>query len=92
MLYMKKCLVLIVFLLSLTLLKAQVVVVRDSSGNYIPLTQPHAKVVSVFTGKYYITGGKWYPVFKTSTNKLFIMRTSQKTAKVYKVYLKLDSL
>lgn len=67
----------------------QTKVVKDSTGNYISITkvpgQPEA------TGKYFKhKDGTKYLVYKTSTGRLFVIRTS-KSGNTYRQYLKVES-
>ena len=58
----------------------------DSAGNLIPLSS-----VKINTGKLYIDSkGVKYPVYMTSSKKLFIIAKSAKTGKEYKRYLTLN--
>jgi hypothetical protein len=61
--------------------------VQTKDGNFKAVTK--AKQQPVLTGQTYTdTKGKTYPVYKSSNNKLFIVRTSKKTGNRYKYYLK----
>lgn len=64
-------------------------VTTDKNGNYI-----QSKTVdtanAIPTGKTFTTTkGEIYPVYKTKTGKLYVVRTSKKTGNKYKQYLKL---
>ena len=58
--------------------------VRTADGNYRAINE------EINTGKTFTdSNGKVYPVFKTSSGKLYIKKVSAKTGKTYKSYLRL---
>ena len=83
---MKKLFIAIAFaLLWGTQCSAQVV--QDAQGNFI--TTPKAKAVN--TGKTFTDSkGKVYPVYRSARGKYYVIRTSRKTGKQYKQYLKVE--
>lgn len=59
-----------------------------SDGNYIAIIGKKEKSKPIATGKTYTDiKGVVYPVYKTSTGKLFINKVSKKTGKTYRYYL-----
>lgn len=63
---------------------------KDAQGNYHAV-KDSSKSVAIPTGKTYTDSkGVVYPVFKTSKGKLFVEKTSGKTGKKYRYYLKLN--
>jgi hypothetical protein len=76
------------FMVMLSLcVSAQTTVKRDSLGNFYAVKS--AKKESTKTG-YTFTDSKGnnYPVYQNSAGRYFIIRTSAKTGKQYKQYLK----
>jgi hypothetical protein len=64
-------------------------VTQDKNGNYIQ-SKTVDTVKGVPTGKTFITAkGEEYPVFKTKTGKLYVLRISKNTGNYYKQYLKI---
>ena len=62
----------------------------DANGNYQAVTHKKAITENQETGKTFTdTKGNVYPVFKSSTGKLYYIRTSKQTGNDYKVYLTL---
>jgi hypothetical protein len=60
----------------------------DKNGNYIAVKDSAAPDTK--TGKTYTdTKGIKYPVYATKAGKLYVIKTSAKTGKSYKMYLKL---
>lgn len=61
--------------------------VQTKDGNFKAVTK--AKKEPVLTGQTYTdANGKTFPVYKSSNNKLFVVRTSKKTGNEYRYYLK----
>lgn len=61
--------------------------IQTKDGNFKAVTK--AKKEPVLTGRTYTdANGKTYPVYKSSNNKLFVVRTSKKTGNEYRYYLK----
>lgn len=61
-----------------------------SDGNYIAIVGKKEKSKPIAIGKIYTNAkGVVYPVYKTSTGKLFINKVSKKTGKTYRYYLKI---
>ena len=86
---MKK--VILVILVAISSISYSQTVKQDASGNYVAVgkTPGSKKSEAVSTGKTYTdTKGNSYPVYKSKTGKLFIVKTSQKTGKKYNYYLK----
>ena len=68
--------------------QAQINVTQTDSGNYEQIKKIHAQLqptARTFTD----LKGNVYPVYKSASGKLFVIRTSKKTGKQYKSYLKL---
>jgi hypothetical protein len=64
---------------------------KTADGNYVAISTAKTKDNGKQTGKTYTDAkGKVYPVFITAKGKLFITRTSAKTGKDYRFYLKID--
>lgn len=65
-------------------------VVKDSTGVYTTLKaekKPDKK-----TGEYFKTSkGEKFPIYVSSNGKYYVIRTSKKTGKQYKQYLKLEN-
>lgn len=63
----------------------------DNNGNYIATTSIKKSNDSLIsTGKTFTDAkGIVYPVYKSTNDKLFVIRTSKKTGNQYKMYLKL---
>ena len=84
---MKTIIVLISLMLSITL-SSQIKI--DSKGNYIQETTVSGKRDTVNTGKTFTDNkGKVYPVFKSSTGKLYVGKVS-KAGNYYRYYLKVN--
>ena len=86
---MKK--VILVILVGLSTISYSQTVKQDASGNYVLVgKEPGSKKSeAISTGKTFTdTKGTQYPVYKSKTGKLFIVKTSQKTGKNYNYYLK----
>ena len=67
------------------------VVTINKDGNYIPSKKSSPNKDTVSTGKYLIISkNQKLPVYKTATNKLYVIRISKKTGKTYRSYLKLE--
>lgn len=63
---------------------------QDASGNYVAIKH-ESDTTAMPTGKIYTDlKGNSYPVMMTKAGKLFVIRTSAKTGKKYKQYLKLQ--
>ncbi len=63
---------------------------QDASGNYVAVSKAKDTTYTP-TGKTYTDSkGVVYPVLITATGKVFVMRTSKKTGKTYKQYLKVN--
>lgn len=61
-------------------------VTTDAQGNFVAIPTP--SVQSKPSGKKYTdTQGKQFEVYITGTGKLFVVKTSKKTGKEYKMYL-----
>lgn len=64
---------------------------KTVDGNYMAISTAKTKDNGKTTGKTYTDSkGKVYPVFITAKGKLFVNKTSPKTNKNYKQYLKLN--
>lgn len=86
---MKK--VILVILVGLSTISYSQTVKQDASGNYVLVGKAPGskKSEAISTGKTFTdTKGTQYPVYKSKTGKLFIVKTSQKTGKNYNYYLK----
>lgn len=86
---MKK--VILVILIVISTIGYSQTVKQDASGNYVLIKKDSAsrKSEATPTGKTFTDGkSKSYPVYKSKTGKLFIIKTSQKTGKTYNYYLK----
>jgi len=86
---MKK--VILIIALAISSISYSQTVKQDASGNYIAVKrEPKSKKSeTISTGQTYTDiKGTPYPVYKSKTGKLFIVKTSQKTGKTYNYYLK----
>jgi hypothetical protein len=86
---MKK--VILVILVGLSTISYSQTVKQDASGNYVLVEKAPGskKSEAIPTGKEFTDAkGTHYPVYKSKTGKLFIVKTSQKTGKNYNYYLK----
>ncbi len=84
-----KTLILIFVLLTGFKSYAQQKVVKDKDGNYRTEKVIHKADSAKATGSYFVTSkGDKYPVLRSKAGKLFYERTSSKTGKKYKVYIK----
>ena len=80
----------IVFLALLNGLFAQSLVKKDNNGFYKSVSRPDTTIGYSATNEHFIDSkGVKYPVFKTKEGKYFVLRTSKKTGKQYREYLKL---
>ncbi len=80
----------IVFLALLNGLFAQSLVKKDTNGIYKSISRPDTIKSYKATNEYFIDSkGIKYPVYKTKEGKYFVLRTSKKTGKQYREYLKL---
>lgn len=62
----------------------------DKSGNYVQVESVSGKRDTVNTGKTFTDSkGKVYPVFKSSTGKLYVGKVS-KSGNYYRYYLKVN--
>ena len=83
---MKKAILIFSLLVASYSIQAQNVV-KDQNGNYTAVKATASKPIE--TGKTFTDAkGKVYPVYKTGTGKLFVIKTSAKTGNEYKMYLK----
>jgi len=71
-------------------LDAQTAVKKDSTGNYVTVTSVKTKAPDKKTGKTLTIKGVKYPVYEGSKGGLYIIRTSKKSGKEYKQYLKVE--
>lgn len=71
-------------------LDAQTKVVKDSTGNYVTVTSVKKKSTSTKTGKFLTIKDVKYPIYKGSKGGLYVIRTSKKSGKEYKQYLKIE--
>ena len=86
---MKK--VILIIALAISSISYSQTVKQDALGNYVLVEKtPGSKKSEVIsTGKEFTDAkGTHYPVYKSKTGKLFIVKTSQKTGKTYNYYLK----
>jgi len=68
---------------------AQNVVTKNSDGDYVSLKTQREVSPPKPMGKYFVDGkGKRYPILLSAKGRMFYERTSAKTQKVYKVYIK----
>jgi hypothetical protein len=80
----------IVFLALLNGLFAQSLVKKDTNGFYTAIFRPDTTIGYSATNEYFIDSkGTKYTVYRTKAGKYFVLRTSKKTGKQYKEYLKL---
>ena len=85
---MKAIIVLISLMLSFTL-SSQIKV--DNKGNYVEVNSVSSKRDTVNTGKTFTDSkGKVYPVFKSSTGKIYVGKVS-KSGNYYRYYLKVEA-
>lgn len=85
---MKQLLFIIALSLTMFTVQAQSQVKQDSTGNYYSVTKTKEPARS--TGKTFTDSkGVVYPVMQSASGKLYVIRTSKKTGKTYKQYLKL---
>ena len=64
---------------------------KTADGNYTAISAAKIKDNGTPTGKTYTDSkGKVYPVYLTAKGKLFVTRTSAKTGKEYRQYLKVN--
>lgn len=88
---MKRTLLTIASVLTMTAVTLSQNVVRSQDGNYIATTQVKASTDSI-TGLTYTDGtGKVEPVFVGAKGGHYVCRTSAKTGKFYRKYLKTES-
>ena len=87
---MKKLFLIIFVALSLNVQaqsKKETNAVQTKDGNFKAVAK--VKQEPVLTGQTYTdANGKTYPVYRSSNNKLFVIRTSKKTGNKYRYYLK----
>lgn len=63
----------------------------DAKGNYVSSSYSRVKGDTVNTGKTYTDSkGVTYPVFKSSTGKLYCPRISKTSGNYYRYYLKVN--
>jgi hypothetical protein len=68
---------------------AQNVVTKNSDGDYVSLkTQREFSPPKPMGGYFVDSKGKKYPIFISAKGRMYYERTSAKTQKVYKVYIK----
>ena len=80
-------LIIILLILCASTANAQTKVKKEADGNYTTITQ--SKEVSYKpTGSFITVKDNKYPVYESSKGKLFYFRTSKKSGKQYKVYIK----
>lgn len=79
----------VVALLSVTGASAQIKTKVDKDGNYVQVSgSGAARLASVSTGKTFTDSkGSVYNVMKSAKGRLFVIRTSKKSGKEYKMYL-----
>ena len=85
---MKKIIALLIVLSLATGSKAQNAT-KGRDGNYIATERTDTSKVTATGNTFTDRDGVVYPVFETAKGKLFYTRTSKKTGKPYKAYLKL---
>ena len=86
---MKKLLVLLLILFSLSSYSQNAKV--DKDGNFTAISNTKAKSDTINTGKTFTDSkGKVYPVFKTKRGKLYYPRIS-KSGRYYRAYIKVES-
>lgn len=86
---MKKLIILI--LIAISNIGYSQTIKEDSSGNYVLADKkPNIKKSEAILTEKTFTDSKGvkYPVYISKTNKLFVIKTSQKTGKLYNYYLK----
>lgn len=87
---MKKICLMAVLAIMVLGLDAQTFVKKDSLGNYI--TMKSVKTEDKKTGEFFKDSkGIKYPIYVSSNGKYYVIRTSKKTGKEYKSYLKLEN-
>lgn len=87
---MKK-LAIIILLLTATIYpaQAQTEVVKNRDGNFVSLKTPRVKYQPQLTSIFYVDSkGVNHQVYVTDSGRYFYIRTSAKTQKEYRVYLK----
>lgn len=84
---MKKTLTTIAILIFATTINAQNAK-KDEAGNYMAIKK---EAVAINTGKIFTDSkGESLPVFENSKGKKFVIKTSKKTGKEYRMYLKVE--
>ena len=63
---------------------------RDANGNYTAVVRNDSTTGKPTGNTYTDAKGNVYPVMVTKTGKLYVIRTSAKTGKQYKQYLKVE--
>lgn len=61
-------------------------------NKFIQIDKKPKKIKTYQTGYFYVIDGTDHPIYRTENNKYFILRTSRRTNKQYKQYLKIKEL
>ena len=85
---MRKLMLMVVFAMMVSAVAAQTVK-KDSLGNYV--TVKTVKMPDKKTGDFFMNKGVKYPIYVSKNGKYYVIRTSKKTGKEYKQYLKLEN-
>lgn len=89
---MKKSIIGLLFIILSFSCRAQNVV-KDENGNYVvvksSVSSQFVKKPIINTGHTYTVNNIVYPIYESVNGKFYILRTSAKTGKLYKQYLKI---